>query len=116
MPSLLGYVEKFGKLPAHLAFSLAALMAFYTGTEIRGKALIGSRNGQEYEILDDMDVLEFFRDNCRKESRDFVTAFLGNENFFGQDLNQVEGLTEAVAGYLDDIRANGMRAALCRIS
>ena len=116
MPSLLGYVEKFGKLPVHLAFSLAALMAFYTGTEIRGKALIGSRNGQEYEILDDMDVLEFFRDNCRKGSRDFVTAFLGNENFFGQDLNQVEGLTDAVAGYLDDIRANGMRAALCKIS
>ena len=74
MPSLLGYVEKFGKLPVHLAFSLAALMAFYTGTEIRGKALIGSRNGQEYEILDDMDVLEFFRDNCRKDSREIGRA------------------------------------------
>jgi len=116
MPSLLGYVEKFGRLPDHLTFSLAALMAFYTGTEIRGKALIGNRDGQEYEILDDMDVLEFFRDNCRKDSRTFVSAFLGNETFFGQDLNQVEGLTDAVAGYLDDIRANGMRAALCKIS
>ena len=41
MPSLLGYVEKTGKLPAHLTFSIAALMAFYTGTEIRDKALIG---------------------------------------------------------------------------
>ena len=116
MPSLLGYVEKFGKLPAHLAFSLAALMAFYRGTEIRGKALIGNRDGQEYEILDDMDVLEFFRDNSQKDSKEFVTAFLGNETFFGQDLNQVEGLTDAVAGYLDDIKANGMRAALCKIS
>ncbi len=116
MPSLLGYVEKFGKLPVHLAFSLAALMAFYTGTEIRGKALIGNRNGQEYEILDDMDVLEFFRDNCQKDSKEFVTAFLGSETFFGQDLNQVEGLTDAIAGYLDDIKANGMRAALCKIS
>lgn len=116
MPSLLGYVEKFGKLPEHLTFSLASLMAFYTGTEIRGKALIGNRDGQEYEILDDMDVLEFFRDNCQKDSKEFVTAFLGNETFFGQDLNQVEGLTDAVAGYLDDIKANGMRAALCKIS
>ncbi|MCI8530802.1 MAG: tagaturonate reductase [Lachnospiraceae bacterium] len=116
MPSLLGYVEKFSKLPAHLTFSLAALMSFYTGAEIRGKALIGSRNGQEYEILDDMEVLEFFRDNCGKESREFVTAFLRNENFFGQDLNKVEGLTDAVSGYLDDIKANGMRAALCKIS
>ena len=116
MPSFLGYVEKFGKLPAHLTFSLAALMAFYCGTEIRGKALIGHRDGQEYNIMDDMNVLEFFRDNCEKETREFVTAFLGNEDFFGQDLNKVAGATDAVCAYLDDIKANGMRAALCKIS
>lgn len=116
LPSLLGYVDKFGKLPEHMTFSLAALMAFYHGTEIRDKALIGHRDGQEYHILDDMAVLEFFRDNCEKDTKTFVTAFLGNESFFGQDLNQVAGLTDAVAGYLDDIKASGMRAALCRIS
>ena len=116
MPSFLGYVEKMGKLPVHLTFSLAALMAFYTGTEIRGKALIGHRDGQEYNIMDDMPVLEFFRDNCEKETREFVTAFLGCEDFFGQNLNQVAGLTETIVGYLDDIKANGMRAALCKIS
>ena len=116
MPSLLGYVEKFGKLPARLTFSLAALMAFYDGTEIRDKALIGHRGAEEYRIMDDMEVLEFFRDNCRKDSRAFTAAFLGNEHFFGQDLNQVAGLADAVAGYLEDIRTNGMRAAVCRIS
>lgn len=116
MPSLLGYVEKFGKLPAHLTFSLAALMAFYDGTQIRDKALIGHRGEEEYCIMDDMEVLKFFRDNCRKDSRTFVTAFLGNEHFFGQDLNRTAGLTDAVVGYLEDIRTNGMRAALCRIS
>ncbi len=116
MPSFLGYVEKMGKLPVHLTFSLAALMAFYCGTEIRGKALIGHRDGQEYQIMDDMNVLEFFRDNCEKETREFVTAFLGEENFFGQNLNEVEGLTDAVVAYLDDIKANGMRTALCKIS
>lgn len=116
MPSFLGYAEKFGKLPVHLTFSLAALMAFYTGTEIRGKALIGHRDGQEYNIMDDMNVLEFFRDNCEKDTKTFVENFLGNEDFFGQDLNKVEGLTDAVVAYLDDIKANGMRAALCKIS
>ncbi len=116
MPSFLGYVEKMGKLPVHLTFSLAALMAFYTGTEIRGKALIGHRDGQEYNIMDDMPVLEFFRDNCEKDTREFVTAFLGCEDFFGQDLNEVASLTDAVTAYLDDIKANGMRAALCKIS
>ena len=116
MPSFLGYVEQTGKLPAHLTFSLAALMAFYTGTELRDKALIGHRNGQEYQIMDDAKVLEFFRDNCEKETREFVTSFLGEEAFFGQDMNEVAGLTDAVTTYLEDIKANGMRAALCRIS
>ena len=116
MPSLLGYVEKTGKLPAHLTFSIAALMAFYTGTEIRDKALIGHRDGQEYNIMDDKAVLEFFAANCEKDTKTFVTSFLGNEDFFGQDLNKVPGLTDAVVAYLDDIKANGMRAALCKIS
>ncbi len=114
MPSFLGYVEKTGELPTHLTFSLAALMAFYTGTEIRDKALIGHRDGKEYQIMDDMKVLDFFRDNCQKEIGEFVTAFLGMENFFGQDLNKVAGLTDAVTAYLDDIKVNGMRAALCK--
>ena len=47
MPSFLDYVKNEGKLPTHLAFSIAALMSFYTGTEIRDKALIGHRNGED---------------------------------------------------------------------
>lgn len=114
LPSLLGYVEKYGKLPEHLTFSIAALMAFYTGSEIREKALIGHRNGEEYKILDDMQVLEFFRDYSGKDTKTFVESYLSNEDFHGQDLTKVEGLAEAVCGYLDDIKANGMRAALCK--
>ena len=114
MPSFLGYIEKFGKLPARLTFSLAALMAFYTGSEIRDKALIGHRDGQEYNIMDDMAVMEFFRDNSEKESCEFAKAFLGRIDFFGQDLNEIEGLTDAITAHLDDIKANGMRAALCK--
>ena len=116
LPSLLGYVDKFGRLPAHMTFSIAALMAFYCGDEIKEGALVGSRSGQAYPIKDDMPVLEFFRDNCRKDTRSFVTAYLGREDFHGQDLNQVPGLTDAVTAYLDDIKENGMRAAVCRIS
>ena len=116
MPSLLGYVEQRGSLPLRLTFSLAALMAFYQGTEIRDKALTGHREEQEYRILDDADVLEFFRDHCQGDIREYVTAFLGNTAFWGQDLNSVKGLTEAVAGHLGQIREKGMREALCRIS
>lgn len=114
LPSLLGYVEKFGKLPVHLTFSLAALIAFYNGTEIREGALIGHRAGEEYKIIDDAQVLEFFAANSEKPAAELVQAFLGREDFHGQDLNKVPGLTEAIVAYLDDIRTNGMRAALCK--
>ena len=116
MPSFLGYIEKYGTLPKRLTFSLAALMAFYQGDEIRDGALIGTRNGEEYRIMDDAAVMEFFRDNCRKETSEFVSAFLGRVDFFGQNLNEVEGLTDAVTAYLNDIKENGMREALCKLS
>ena len=112
MPSFLGYIENEGKLPAHLTFSLAALMAFYTGTEIRDKALIGHRDGAEYNILDDAAVLEFFAANSSKDTAEFAHATLSNVDFWGQDLSAIAGVEEAVTTYLSDIRALGMRAAL----
>ena len=112
MPSFLGYVDAKGELPAHLTFSLAALMAFYKGTEIRDKALVGHRDGQEYQIMDDRAVLEFFAQNSEKPSAEFAQSFLENTEFFGQDLTQINGLVDAVASYLDEIADKGMRKAL----
>ena len=116
MPSFLGYIDSKGKLPKRLTFSLAALMAFYQGDEISDGALIGTRNGEEYRIMDDAAVMEFFRDNCRKETSEFVKAFLARNDFFGQDLNEIEGLTDTLVTHLNDIKENGMRSALCKLS
>ena len=115
MPSFLGYIEKEGKLPVHLTFSLAALMAFYTGTEIRDKALIGHRDGQEYNILDDAAVLEFFAANSSKGAREYAHAVLSNEAFWGQDLSALAGVEDAVASYIEEIRALGLRKAMEKI-
>jgi len=116
MPSLTGYIEKTGEIPSHLAFSLAALMNFYTGTEIKESALIGNRNGEEYKILDDASALEFFATNSGKDSLEFAKAYLSNTAFFGKDLTTYAGLTEKVAGYLDDIRTLGMREAIRKVN
>lgn len=112
MPSLLGYIEKKGEVPKHLAFSLAALMQFYSATDLRDGALFGKRNGEEYKIMDDADVLEFFAANCEKEESEFVNGFLSNEKFFGQDLTKEKDLAAMVTTYLKDIRENGMRKAM----
>ena len=107
MPSLLGYVEKTGKLPAHLTFSIAALMAFYHGTEIRDKALIGHRDGQEYNIMDDKAVLEFYVAHKDASAADLVHAVCTNTAFWGEDLTQIPGFEAAVCNYLTQIRENG---------
>lgn len=115
MPSFLGYIEKEGKIPLHLTFSLAALMAFYTGSEIRDKALIGHRDGAEYKILDDASVLAFFAANSAKDAKEYTHAVLSNEAFWGQDLSALAGAEETVASYIEDIRCLGMRKAMEKI-
>lgn len=112
MPSFLEYWEKNQKLPLHLTFSLAALMAFYTGSEIRNGALIGNRNGEEYQILDDKAVLEFFAANSGKDTKEYVRAVLSNKDFWEQDLTEISGVEDTVCDNLSDIRALGMRKCM----
>ncbi len=115
MPSFLSYIEKEGRLPKHLTFSLAALLAFYTGSEIRDAALIGCRGDEEYRIMDDAAVLEFFAENSAKDAGEYAGLALANEDFWGQDLTALAGVREAVASYVSDIRALGMRGAMEKI-
>lgn len=115
MPSFLSYIEKEGRLPKHLTFSLAALLAFYTGSEIRDAALIGRRGDEEYRIMDDAAVLEFFAENSAKDAGEYAGLALANEDFWGQDLTALAGVREAVASYVSDIRALGMRGAMEKI-
>ncbi len=112
MPSLLGYVEKFGVLPKKLSFSIAALLAFYRGSVIESGALLGDRNGETYRIMDDPDVLEFFRDNSALPSYELAQKYLSNVSFHGQDLTKVEGLLDEVAKDLENIRTLGARKAM----
>ena len=117
LPSFLGYVKKFNKLPKYLTFSIAALMSFYTSqTEAEfngGIVLKGDRNGEEYNITDDKAVLDFFRDNSGKTPAEFTHAYLSNTKFFGgEDLSKVLDLEEVITGYITDIRERGMRAVV----
>lgn len=112
LPSFIIYNEKFKKVPKHLAFSLAALMAFYSGNHIVDNALIGNRNGEQYKIFDNMEVLEFFRVNSCKDVKTFVHRTLSNIDFWGQDLSILPGVEEKVAEYLFDIRMNGAKVAV----
>lgn len=112
MPSLLGYVDKTGKLPEHLTFSLAALMALYHGGKVEDGKLNCRRGDQPYALQDDAAVLAFFAENSDKPARELTRLFLSNEAFFGQDLTKIAGLEDSVAASLADVLTRGMRAVM----
>ena len=112
MPSLLGYVEKTGKLPPRLTFSLASLMALYHGGKLADGKLECTRNGQPYTLQDDAAVLEFFVNHNAASPMETTRDFLSNVAFFGQDLTLVPGLAQSVAESYEAILARGMRAVM----
>lgn len=109
MPSLLRYVEKEGRLPERLAFSLASLMALYHGGTLKEGRLECLRAGEPYLLQDDAAVLAFFAQNSAKPARKIAEGFLACEAFFGQDLTKVPGLLTYVAEALEEILSRGMR-------
>jgi tagaturonate reductase len=123
--TVLDYRRAQGKLPPRLTFALAALIAFYRGSELRDGALIGRRGGAEYRIQDDAAALACFRDAWQaagdRPSPDacltLVRRVLARADFWGQDLTvALPGFDAAVAGHLHDIGTAGVRAALERVA
>ena len=114
MPSLLGYVEKFGRLPKALTTSLASYIAFYRGHELTpdGLKAVNPVTREEYLIKDDPEVLEFYAENSGLPNAELVNKVLSNTDFWGQDLTQVEGLEAAVLEALNTIDEKGAMAAM----
>ncbi len=116
LPSFREYVKKFGSLPLHLTFSLAALMSFYRSGEPADHALIGRRGEENYKIMDDDFILEFFRENSKLSTRELVENYLSNTAFFGEDMSQYKSLADMVTLYMETIEKSGMREAMKRVN
>lgn len=118
LPSILEYVNRKGALPKVLTFSMAALIAFYKGTEIRENSLIGNRQANEYKIKDDIPVLELFSqlwrdcDGSKKGIEALAAEVLSKIDVWGTDLNALPGFTLKVADHLYRIVTYSMKDAL----
>jgi len=121
LPSILEYVKRKGEIPKALTFSLSALIAFYRGTEIREAALVGSRPGNEYNIIDDMSVLELFSkiwknfDGSKTAVEKLVFEILTRTELWGKDLNEIQGFSIKVSEYLYKIVNDGMATAILEV-
>lgn len=115
LPSLEQYRARTGKLPQRLAFSLAALIAFYRGTPAADGSLTGSRAGAPYPIRDDAPVLAAFGEHWTAHAGDpaaLARAVCADQRLWKRDLTAIPGLGEAVGAHLGRILAEGMTAAL----
>jgi tagaturonate reductase len=105
---LLEYKKRKGTIPAHLSFSLAATIAFYKGK--RGEEIIA--------IKDDADLLELLSnawskyDGSDASLKEVVTTVLAYTKNWKINLNEVEGLTDAVTNHLISIEKDGMKKAI----
>ncbi|MCG2460498.1 tagaturonate reductase [Flavobacteriaceae bacterium F89] len=108
LPALKGYRALTGTLPARIVFSLAALILFYKG----------EFNGEEIELKDNKQVLDFFQDHWRRvidgnlTIEELAQSILANKLIWGENLNNFPGMTEMVSHYIAEIEANGVMATL----
>lgn len=104
LPSLIGYIEKFNKVPAILSFSVAALINFYkTCAEAK----------EDEKVLEHMKNL--FATNSgtsEKDAKAIVSDVLSQTAWWGENLNDRAGLTDAVTGHLVAIWKDGMKKAV----
>lgn len=107
LPSLLGYYSTTKKLPSSLTFSLACLIQFYKGTW----------NNEALPVKDTPELVEAFKKAWELGNiESVVAAVLANTDFWDEDLNKVEGLSQALVHALNEIEANGIQQGFLNFS
>ena len=104
LPGLKIYLERKGTLPQGLVLGLAAIIAYYRG---------GKRGDADIVPNDDPEIISLLKGLwATDDTRKVTEGVLGAEFIWGEDLNAIPGLTDAVADMLGLIRRDGMRAAV----
>ena len=103
LPSLLGYMEATGELPARLVIALAGFIRLY-----RGDLIV---------LNDDADVLAWFEDVWAgtATTEALSRAVLSNGTLWERDLTTVPGLVERVTEALDTIEAGALLELLRQV-
>lgn len=104
LPGLKIYLERKGELPKGLVLGLAAIITYYKG---------GMRGDVEIVPDDDAAIVDLLRDLWETGDVSKVAdGVLAAEFIWGENLNEIPGLTDMVSAYLDAIQKDGMRAVV----
>jgi len=118
LPTLLDRFSMTGTVPERLAFSFAALLAFYKGKETSDGTYAGERmingNACGYVIRDDERVLSVFKEASKKNTEEYADAVIGCEILWGKELKEMKGFKETVVRHLNNIMASPSDALLSK--
>ncbi len=104
LPGLKIYLERKGELPKGLVLGLAAIITYYKG---------GMRGDVEIVPDDDAAIVDLLRELWETGDVSKVAdGVLAAEFIWGENLNEIPGLTDMVSAYLDAIQKDGMRAVV----
>lgn len=101
LPGLKVYLERKGELPKGLVLGLAAIITYYKG---------GVReDGAEIVPNDAQDIMDLLKQLwATADTQKVAEGVLGAESIWGENLNNIPGLTAAVKADLDSIQTKGM--------
>ena len=105
LPGLKIYLERKGSLPNGLVLGLAAICTYYKG---------GRRGTDEIVVNDAPEIMDLLKTlwatgSCAKVAKGVLGA---KDLIWGEDLNQISGLTDLLTNYLELIQKSGMREAV----
>lgn len=104
LPGLKTYLERKGELPKGIVLGLAAMCTYYKG---------GKRGKDEISLNDEQQIINLLAELWGTSSTQTVAeGVLDAEFIWGEDLNLLPGLTQALKENLDAIRDNGMLATV----
>ena len=107
LPGLKTYLERMGELPKGIVLGLAAICTYYKG---------GKRGDDEIVPNDDPKILELLQKLwATGDIATVARGVLADEFIWGEDLNQIPGLTALLTADLTMIHQAGMRAAIQNI-
>ncbi|MCC8088123.1 MAG: tagaturonate reductase [Rikenellaceae bacterium] len=100
LPGLKIYLERKGELPSGLVLGLAGIVTYYKG---------GKRGEDTIVPNDDAAIIDLLNKLwATGNTAEIAKGVLGAEFIWGEDLNNVAGLTQKLTGYLDSIQDKGM--------
>ena len=101
LPGLKTYLQRKGELPKGLVLGLAAIITYYKG---------GVReDGAEITPNDAPEIMQLLKDLwATDDTQKVAEGVLAATSIWGEDLNNISGLTAAVKANLDSIQEKGM--------